>query len=152
MAKKRNNNLATAVAYIVIGVLFCLFKGTVLDWLMTAVGAIFLLQGIVDLIRKNVFSGLVSVVIGIVIIMGGWLFIEIVLLVLGVLLAVKGVLALLGALGAKKKNLFSILFALLTVVVGVMLIVSKWAMMDTLFLVIGVLLIVDGAMSLIGAR
>ena len=71
---------------------------------------------------------------------------------LGVLLAVKGVLALLGALGAKKKNLFSILFALLTVVVGVMLIVSKWAMMDTLFLVIGVLLIVDGAMSLIGAR
>ncbi|MBQ8859072.1 MAG: DUF308 domain-containing protein [Clostridia bacterium] len=152
MAKKRNNNFVTALAYIVIGVLFCLFKATVLDWLMTAVGAIFILQGIVDLIRKNVFNGLVGVVVGIVILLGGWLFVEIVLLVLGVLLAIKGVMALLGALSAKKKNIISILFALLTVVIGVMLVVSKWAMVDTMFIVIGVLLIVDGVMDLIGAR
>ncbi len=153
MAKKRSNsNFVTALAYIIIGVLFCLFKATVLDWLMTAVGAIFVLQGVVDLIRKNLVSGLIGIVIGVVIILGGWFFVDIVLLVLGLLLAIKGVMALLAALSAKKKNIITILFALLTVVIGVMLVINKWAMMDTMFIVIGVLLIVNGLMDLVGAR
>ncbi|MBQ8381710.1 MAG: DUF308 domain-containing protein [Clostridia bacterium] len=42
------------------------------------------------------------------------------------------------------------MFAALTVVVGVMLVVSKWAMLNWVFIVIGVLLIVDGAMEILG--
>ena len=34
--------------------------------------------------------------------------------------------------------------------VGIMLVVSKWAMVDVVFLIIGILMLLDGIMELIG--
>ena len=148
--KKNQSNLTTAALYVIVGILFCIFRAGLLNWLLTIAGILFLVVGIMDLIKKDVTGGVVSIVIGLVILLGGWLFLEIVLLIFGILVAAKGVLALLAALKPKKKNIWEIVFSAVTIFVGVMLVVSKWAMVDGLFVVIGILMVIDGVVEMIG--
>ena len=71
-------------------------------------------------------------------------------IVFGVLIAVKGVIALLDAV--KAKNVANILVAVVTVAVGVMLIISKWVMLDWFFIALGVIFIINGALALFGKK
>ena len=151
-SKKFYSNLTSALMYIVIGALFCLFKASVLDWLMTVAGILFIVFGVIDLIKGGTTSGIINVAIGVVILIGGWFFIEVVLIVFGILLAVKGAIALANALKALNKSFFNIVFAALTLVVGIMLIVSKWALIDWFFVVMGVMFIIDGVLGLFGKK
>lgn len=147
MAKRKSSNLqTTALLYIAIGILFIIFKATVLNWLMTGIGVLFIVNGIIDITKKNTISGIVGIVIGAVIIIGGWAITEIILIVFGVLLAVKGVLDLLSSL--KSGKLIPILSAALTVAAGILFIIGKWVVLDWFFIALGVLLIVDGIIGL----
>lgn len=148
-SKKMDAKLLTAVLYIVIGVLFCIFRAALLQWLLTIVGVLFVVQGVLSLVKKDMVSGAVSLVIGLLLIIGGWTFVEVIMIVFGVLMIVKGVLDLLEAL-KRKNNVVPIVFACLTLAVGVLLIVSRWAMLDWLFILIGVFFIADGVLGLLG--
>lgn len=153
MAKKKiNPNLTSALIYIILGVLFCIFKAGVLDWLMTIAGALFIVFGVLDLVRFATTSGIINIAIGAVILLGGWFFLEVVLLVFGILLTVKGAIALANALKALNKSAFDILFPALTIVVGIMLIASKWALMDWFFIIMGVMFVIDGVLALLGKK
>ena len=84
--KKVSNSVMYAVLYILIGVLFIVFKSSMLNWLMTIAGIVFIALGIYDIIKKNMTNGIIEAVIGVVIILGGWLFVEVVLIIFGALL------------------------------------------------------------------
>ena len=146
--KKVNSSLLTALMYIVVGLLFCIFRASVLNWLLTIVGVLFIVLGVLDALNKN----WVPAAIGAIIILGGWLFVEIVLIVFGVLIALKGVTSLMDALKPRKKSIADIVFAGLTIFVGVMLVVSKWLMLDWFFIVLGIVFIVDGILELCGKQ
>ncbi len=151
MATKRSapsSNVTNAILYIVIGILFCIFKNDVLGWMMTIAGILFIVFGVLDLSYGEWLSCAVNLIIGVAILAGGWYFTSIVLLVFGILIAVKGALALITAIKKKKKNFFEVLFALITMIAGVLLIVSKWVILDLFFLGIGIVLIVNGLISL----
>ena len=153
MAKKKSNsNITSALIYIILGALFCIFKTGVLNWLMTIAGALFIVFGVLDLVKGATASGIINIAIGAVILLGGWFFLEVVLLVFGILLTVKGAIALTNALKALNKSFFDILFPALTIVVGVMLIVSKWALMDWFFIVMGIMFVIDGVLALLGKK
>jgi uncharacterized membrane protein HdeD (DUF308 family) len=145
MAKKSNSNVSSALLYIVIGILLIVFRSQTLNWAMTAIGAFFVISGILDIAKKNTFGGFVSLVIGIAILVLGWTAAHIVLLVLGVLMAVKGVLALLQTL-TRKTTLFGILFPVLTIVAGLSLAFGNG--LDVVLVVAGVILVVDGFFGL----
>ena len=70
--------------------MFIAFRGEVLNWLLTVVGILFVVQGILSVANKDVTNGIISMLIGVVIILGGWLFIDIVMIVFGILIIVKG--------------------------------------------------------------
>ncbi len=150
--KKVNSSLLTALMYIVVGLLFCIFRASVLNWLLTIVGVLFIVLGVLDALNKNWVPAAVDVAIGAIIILGGWLFVEIVLIVFGVLIALKGVTSLMDALKPRKKSIADIVFAGLTIFVGVMLVVSKWLMLDWFFIVLGIVFIVDGILELCGKQ
>ena len=57
MAKKSNSELFSSLLYIIIGVLLIVFRSQTLGWAMTIVGALFVLSGILDLIRMNWAGG-----------------------------------------------------------------------------------------------
>ncbi len=149
MAKKSNSELFSSLLYIIIGALLVIFRSETLGWAMTIAGIIFVISGILDLIKKNWAGGAVSLIIGLVILILGWAAAQIVLLVLGILIAIKGVVALIDALKQKKKSLLGILFPILSVVVGLMLAFGN--ALDIMIIIVGVLLIVDGIIGLIGS-
>lgn len=149
MAKKTNSELFSALLYILVGVLLMVFRSQTLGWAMTIAGVIFLVSGILDLVKKNWTGGAVSMIIGIAILALGWLAATIVLLVLGILIAVKGVVALLEVFKKKKMNALDIVFPALTVVVGVMLAFGRG--LDIMILIVGALLAIDGVLGLVGS-
>ena len=116
---------------------------------MTAIGAIFVISGALDLAKQNYTSGTVSLVIGLAILVLGWAAAQIVLLVLGVLIAVKGFFALVDVLQRKRKNALAVLFPILTIAVGLMLAFGNG--LDIVILVTGILLTVDGILGLAAA-
>ena len=150
MAKKSTSELSSSLLYVVIGVLLMVFRSQTLGWAMTVIGALFVISGIIDLIRFNWAGGAVSLIIGISILVLGWTATKIVLLVLGILIALKGLTTLISALFTKRrKNIFVILFAIVSIVIGVMLAFGNG--LDVLIIVAGALLTVDGIFGLIGS-
>ena len=101
MAKKTNSELFSSLLYIIIGVLLVIFRSQTLGWAMTIAGVVFVVSGILDLVKRNWVGGAVSLIIGILILILGWAAAQIVLLVLGILIAVKGVVALIDVLKRK---------------------------------------------------
>lgn len=148
--KRFDKNMTNAVLYLLVGILFCIFRAGVLNWLLTVVGVLFIVQGVVSLLQKDIAGGVTGLVIGLLVILGGWLFIEIVMILFGVLVILKGVTSLLSAL-KRQKNTVPILMSGLTLFVGIMLIVSRWAMLDWFFIILGVIFIVNGLLALIGS-
>lgn len=149
MAKKSNSELFSSLLYIILGVLLIVFRSQTLGWAMTVAGIVFVVSGILDLIKQNWAGGAVSLIIGIAILVLGWTATQIVLLVLGVLIAVKGIVALLNVFKRKNSNALQIVFPILTVIVGIMLAFGNG--LDIVILVTGVLLTVDGILGLIGS-
>ena len=152
MAKKSDSTIASALLYVVLGVLLIVFKSQTLGWAMTIAGVVFIISGIMDLAKNNVTGGAVSLIIGIAILVLGWTAVTIVLLVLGILMAVKGFISLVQSLKRKKKNILAIIFAIPTMVAGGLIIFGYASeIIDTVLLVTGILLIVDGVLGLASA-
>lgn len=147
MAKKNNSELFSSILYILIGVLLVIFKGETLNWAMTIAGIFFIVSGVLEVVKKNYHGGAVSLVIGIAILILGWLAVGIVLLVLGILLAVKGGVALIDALKSKKPNALDIVYPALTIALGVLIALGE--VVSVLIVIAGVLLIIDGALGLL---
>lgn len=149
MAKKVKNELFSSLLYVIIGVLLAVFRAETLEWAMTIAGVFFVLSGALDLIRRNWTGGAVSLLIGIAILVLGWMATQIVLLVLGILIAFKGVVALIDVFKKSKKNALEIIFPILTVILGVMLAFGRG--LDIMILIVGILLAIDGVLGLLGA-
>lgn len=150
--KAKNNKMIQAIAYLVIGILFCVFQSGMLGWLMTAVGVLLVVMGISDALSKDLVSAIIKIAVGILIALGGWLFVGIVLLILGIVVIINGAKQLLSALKPKNKDIKELIIAIVTIVFGVMLVVSKWAMIDWLFIIIGVLIALEGLLMLLGKK
>ena len=149
MTKKSNSELFSSLLYIIIGVLLVIFRDQALGWAMTVAGVIFVVSGIIDLCRRNFTGGAVSLIIGIAILVLGWLAVTIVLLVLGILIAVKGLVALIDVLKKSRKNALEIVFPILSIVVGLMLAFGN--ALDIMIIIVGVLLAIDGVIGFLGA-
>lgn len=146
MAKKTfKKDSLSALIYILIGALFCIFEAGVLNWLMTIVGALLVIKGIIDALGGNLTGGIINALIGAAIIILGWTLVNIVLLVLGVMLIFKSVPELISAL--KKKNTMDIISSAVMVALGVLLLFGN--VLDALVTLIGILFIVEGVIVLI---
>lgn len=149
MANKKNNELISSLLYIIIGVLLVIFRDQAPGWAMTIAGVFFVVSGIIDLCKRNFTGGAVSLIIGIAILVLGWLAAKIVLIVLGVLIAVKGVFALIDVFKKSRKNALEIVFPVLTIVLGALLAFGNGV--GIIIAVAGVLLAIDGVIGLIAS-
>lgn len=147
MAKKKSSaSQTTALLYIVIGALFIIFQGEMLNWIMTGIGVLLIANGTLDMKKDRDLSGVLSIATGTAIIIFGLGLTSLVLTVFGILLAAKGLIDLASA--AKTKKIIPILCAIVTVAAGVLLVLKKWVIVDWFFLALGILLVVNGVISL----
>ena len=149
MKKTINSNLFSSILYLIVGILLIAFPGDMISWAMTCAGIFFAISGVLEILKKNYSGGAVSLFIGIVILVLGWLVADIVLLVLGILIAVKGVVALLNALKRKKLNVLEIVYAALTIAAGAFLAFGNG--IGVLVMIVGIILVVNGVVGLASA-
>ena len=149
MTKKSNSELFSSILYIIIGILLVIFRSETLNWAMTIAGIVFLISGILDLVKKNWAGGAVSLIIGLAVLILGRAATQIVLLVLGILIAVKGIVALINVLKKGADNVLEVIYPIISVVVGLMLAFGNG--LDVMIIIVGVLLAVDGVIGLVGS-
>jgi uncharacterized membrane protein HdeD (DUF308 family) len=143
-------NVLTAIGYAIIGVLLIILRGGSLDILMTVIGALLIIMGLVDVFKGNEkLKGIVMVLAGTAIILCGWLATEIVLLVFGVVLVLKGGMELIKNF---RNGLMAILAPIMTVIIGILLIIAKWTMLDMLCLIAGIIFLLSAILVLFGRR
>lgn len=153
MAKKAKldlslNNILTCALYAVIGILLLVLKAGSLGILMTVIGVIFIALGIIDIVQGGgLLKGIIEIVIGAVIITCGWTIAAWALLIFGVLLIIKGALDLIKNLG---KGLSALLAPIVTIVIGVLLVISKFALIDVICIIAGVVFIINAVLTLFG--
>lgn len=162
MAKKQSalSSLITAIAYIAIGVLFIIKQDALLKWIMIVAGALFVLQGLYDIIRNKdkgtaKLAGFVKIVIGVALILCGvisGLFIY-ASIALGAMLILYAILTFFSA----PKNVFSVIAFVLTIIVGLVLVAPQlFGFLDpiksVIYYIIGGILIVNGIILLFGKR
>lgn len=150
MAKKSKMNVSSPILYIVLGALLVIFKAQMLNWAMTIAGIFFALTGIIDLTKGRSTTGAINLVIGILILILGNTILNVVLIVLGILIAVKGLVDLLEVLKRKKRNALHVVFPVISIIVGIALAFGN--LLGDLIVIIGALLIIDGALGLLGAK
>ncbi len=139
------NSVVSCVLYAVIGILLIALRSGSLGILFTVVGVLFVAMGIYDFVKRLYTRGAVETVVGVVILVCGWTVAEWVLLIFGVLLIIKGVLDI---VNDYKSGFKAIISPIVITVIGVVLVVSKFALIDVMCIVAGVIFLVNAVLIL----
>ena len=156
MKKKIGNDLITALALIIIGALFMIYKSEVISIAMSIIGLTLIVLGVVDALRKFVVPGVVKIAFGILVLAAGWLFITLALYILGAFLLVAGVAELYKLTKVKIKKItlpmaMHIAQPIIYILVAICLFFNQGGALSWVFTVSGLFLIIDGVVALIGA-
>ena len=143
--------LLSPVLSIVLGVLLLVFKGSVVSIALSVLGVVFIVLGIIDITNKQTTVGIVRIAIGAVIIIFGWLLLSVALYVIAVLLVLAGVANLYNLVNAKKPFGLNYLQAILLLLIGLCLFFNQGATVGWVFLVVGIILVVQGVLGLVSA-
>ena len=152
MASKKSklvaNALIYALIYILLGVLFLIFKGAVAVWCVYALGVLLIVQGVLDMVNRRLVQGILEAAIGVLAIVFAAAITKYAVMVLGIILLLWAILRL---FDSSFKGPLTMLYIVGAIVVGVLMIVSAFKVLDWFFIVIGILLIVEGVLCLIPA-
>ena len=142
------NNIATCAVYGIIGLLLVILRAGSLGILMTIVGVLLIALGILDIVKnKDMTKGIIEAVAGVAIIICGWLIADICLLIFGILLIVKGVMEL---IKIYKNGFMTMLPSIITVVIGVLLVIARWTLIDVICIIAGIVFIINAVLALFG--
>ena len=156
MKKIRGNEILTAVALIVIGLLFMIYKSEVVSIAMSLIGCTLIALGIIDILRRFTVSGVVKIVLGIFVLAAGWLLVTLAFYVLGAFMLVAGITELLALTKVKIKKItlpvaMHILQPVIYILVAICLFFNQGGALSWVFTVSGLFMILDGAVGLVGA-
>ena len=168
MGKKLKWNLILmSLLYLGLGFFLLLVPGTALNVVCYALGAVVLICAVVQLVRyfaveRGVFqsqltliSGLVCLALGAFLIIRSDIVVRILPIVFGLFVIFDSLGRIQNALELRRCNYESwkgfLALALLSVVLGVVMIMNPFGTMETLVMAIGVILIVEGTLNLLSA-
>ncbi|MBO5102529.1 MAG: DUF308 domain-containing protein [Clostridia bacterium] len=143
-------NIIMCAIYAVIGLLLIILQGGSLGILMTIIGVLLIVMGIIDIVKnKDLTKGIIEAIIGVAIIVCGWLIADIVLLIFGILLIVKGAIELF----QNFKNGFpAMLSPIVMIVIGILLVIAKWTLLDVFCIIAGVIFLINAVLVLFGKQ
>lgn len=150
MAKKQLSNLSSPLICIALGALLMIFRGEMIKWAVIIAAAFFIIMGVIDVIKGRTKSGIMNIALGVIIYLAFLVLFDIILVILGILIAAKGLIDLIEVLKSKKKNVLGVVFAALTIAIGIALAFGD--LLGDLIWVIGLLLVIDGVLGLLGAK
>ena len=156
MKKSKKEALFTALSLIAVGILFVIFKSEIISIALTVIGGYLVVWGIVNVINKLFYNGIVKIVFGALVLVAGWLFIQIALYLLGAFLLISGASDLYRIFKNKIKKvtisfIARIIQPIIYVMVAVCLFFNQGAALSWVFIASGIFLMLDGVVALVGA-
>lgn len=153
MKSERNNKLIAALVSIALGIMFCIFKGGVISIALTIVGIVAIIMAIIDFTNKQTTTGIIKAVAGVCVIVFGWMFVDLALYIIAALMIIQGLLQIVSAVKDRGANgsaqkVISVIKPLASLVAGICLLFNKNGTVNWIFVLSGILLIVDGILSL----
>lgn len=151
----KNNKLFTGVVLGIIGLLLIILKGQIISIATTFIGVIFIINGVMSIVNKDLTRGIIIIVMGAVIILFGWLFLTIALYIVGVLLITYGIIDLVNKFKVQisfEDNFKKILYYLIPVlyiVAGAVLLFNQGEAISFVFVFSGVVLLVNGLLIIV---
>ena len=151
---KRTEKLISAFLLMTLGVMFMLLKDDFIGILMTVVGGALLVLGVVDIFQQSIPLAIVKLVSGLLVIVCGWAVVEAVLYILSGLLLTIGLLMLYDKLKRRVRCATVWLTALeyatagICIGIGVLLLFHQTALMNVIFIVCGLLALIEGGILL----
>lgn len=158
MRMGQNRSVCSAIISIIAGVLLIVMKGEVINLVLTVIGIGLLVLAVLDLVHRQTRDGIIKAVLGVCVLSFGWLFVNLALYVLAIVIIVMGVMqivetsryALVGYSFQDKFLLY--LQPVATVLAGLFLLFNRGGAISWMFIVTGLLLVVEGILDLVSAH
>ena len=151
---KNKGNLISSVLTILMGILFCVLKEGVIDIMMTVLGVLLIVGGVLALLTGDSIYGIVLIILGVVVIVFGWAIKEVIFYIIAALLILVGIAQLIGFSKQNIKGvnpiitLFIYMVPVVRIVIGVLLFFNQHGTISWVMYVTGILLIVDGILGI----
>lgn len=161
MAKKNKvkltgNKLLEGIFLILVGILFLVLDANyIINITMTVFGVALLVLAVLDLLDHQTLPGIVKLVFGVVVIVFGWALVDVAMIVLAAVILIWGIYELYAKLkihlkGSNTLNTILLYISpILDILLGLLLLFNRGGAMAVISKIVGILLIVDGAMLLI---
>ena len=154
---KKSEKITAAILTMVFGILLIAMQDNFIGILMSIAGASLIVLGVVDIFQRCVPPAVIKIVSGILVIVCGWVLVEAVLYVIAALLLIVGILFLYDKI-RKRYTCDSLLKTVLIyalpsvlIVIGILLLFHQALAMKFVFIVSGLLTLVEGGILLIDA-
>lgn len=142
--------ISSGLFSIVTGIMLALLRGSVLNLVITVVGIGFIVSGLAFGVKHITKSSLLKIIIGICTIAFGNTYINLSMYILGIALMILGVFQFASASSTFKQygKFTDFIRPVLTLAAGICIFFNPMALIESLFLVCGILLIASGVWDL----
>ena len=154
---KKSEKIIAALATIAIGILVIILRGGLIKIVTSVLGVGLIVYGILDLIHHKVPPAIVKLVAGVIVLVCGLAVVEIVLYLIAAFLLIVGILSFYDKYKEKrgcknwKEALYVYTMPALCLIMGILLLFNQGATVDWIFVVCGILSVIEGGMWLINA-
>lgn len=151
--KSKNTNLMIALMSILLGLLFIILKGNIISVALTIIGIVVIIMAIIDFCNKETVHGIIKAVLGVCILIFGWMFVDLALYIVAAVLLIQGLIEIVNAIRCKNsiasvQKIIYFIKPVICIVAGLCLLFNQGATIDWIFILVGVLLAVNGVLSL----
>ncbi len=152
---KKSERIISALVLMAIGVLFIILKDNFIGILMTVVGVGLVILGVVDIFSHSVPLALVKIIAGVLLTICGWALVEAVLYILSGILLIFGSLVLYDQIknhphcNSLWQKLLVYATPVICIAIGILLLFHRESTLNFIFIVSGVLSVVEGGVLLI---
>lgn len=160
MAKKvliNTEKLIEAIITMLLGILFLIKQQGVVGIAMTVLGIVLLVLAVLDLLDRKTLPAIIKAVFGVVVIVFGLALAQAALYVLAAILLIWGIYELYTKLKIRLRGntvgltVMLYISPIMNIVLGLLLLFNQGGTLAWIFIIVGVLLIVDGALLLCDA-
>ena len=155
---KLSNKLIMGILAVIVGVMFVVMKGEVLSFALTLLGVAAIIMGALEIKKDAKNSGIIKIIVGAVIILFGWMFVDITLIVIAVLMILFCGMNLIGSLKtdgypmSTAQTISTYAKPVIGLVAGICLLFNRGGTVAWVFTVVGIVFVVEGIMMLMESK
>ena len=124
---------------------------------MTVLGVALIIAGVIDIVNKLTTAGVIKAVLGVALLVCGWTLVSLALYIMAAVLLIYGILLMIEIIKNMKKSdkiankVLKLVEPVVMIIVAACLLFNQGGAIAWVFILAGILLIVDGALGLVNA-